>query len=776
MEHKLATAEKKVLVDLVKLVQKRGLEGENGGWKEFLNVYDKKFGSSLSDPSRRSNDVLVAFLLTFKKKEDLQLIARVMQCGANRELIEKFKQETPDKETPEQRLVRLTITHFQYPTNYLFPSYAEDWFVTELGKKKSKVMKSTRMLAIDCEMVTCDDGTEAVVRVGAVDRDLKVVLDKFVKPDKTVFNYKTDITGVTAEDLERATLSVTDIQKKLRRFLSQGTILVGHGLHNDLKVLRIDHARVIDTSFVFEFENAPKTHRPSLNNLCKAVLGQELRMPDAAHNCVHDAAASMKLVLAVVEKGVDTTIQKSEEMLVAEKKRQEERQEAGKTQLFLHKIPHYVPSEELQGVLNGDFTLVVKPPQKEGGYSTAVLDFNSPEEANEAFENVEGDVAKDKSGLPQKMVTLKLSSGLVASLYVRKMVKDESLSEISTTKRARTEENNVSSKRQKTEDDSEEPKEANVNQKEADKTKLFLHKIPHDVPSQELHGVLNGDFTLEVKPPKRKGGYYNAVVGFNSPEEANKAFENVVGDVVKDKAGLPQKMVALKLSSGSGASLYVRKMVQDESPGEISTTEENNVSSKRQKTEDESEETKEANVNQREADKRKLFLHKIPLNVPSQELKGVITGKFTLEVMRPKRKGGYYNAFVVFNSPEEANKAFDKVKGEAAKEKGGLAQKMVAFKLSSGSGASLYVRKMVQDESEEAEEANANHCEDHLKEIEELKEKLKAKDFANSCEGHSKEIEELNHKLKAKEHQIQAQDKIIDNLKMKLEKKQSKSR
>lgn len=99
-----------------------------------------------------------------------------------------------------QRLVRLTITHFQYPTNYLFPSYAEvcvsiklvlaspaydiiiylfciakqDWFVTELGKKKSKVMKSTRMLAIDCEMVTCDDGTEAVVRVGAVDRDLKV--------------------------------------------------------------------------------------------------------------------------------------------------------------------------------------------------------------------------------------------------------------------------------------------------------------------------------------------------------------------------------------------------------------------------------------------------------------------------------------------------------------------------------------------------------------------------------------------------------------------------
>ncbi|EOA15059.1 hypothetical protein CARUB_v10028420mg [Capsella rubella] len=640
MEHKLATAEKKVLVELVKLVQKRGLEGENGGWKDFLNVYDKKFGSSLSDPARRSNDVLVAFLMSFKKKEDMQLIARVMQCGANRDLIEKFKEESPDKETPEQRLVRLTIAHFQYPTTYSFPSFAEDWFVTENGKKKSKVMKSTRMLAIDCEMVTCEDGSEAVVRVGAVDRDLKVVLDKFVKPDKPVINYKTDITGVTADDLERATLSVTDIQKKLRRFLSVGTILVGHGLHNDLQVLRIDHARVIDTSFVFEYADAPKHHRPSLNNLCKSVLGEELRMAGAAHNCVHDAAAAMKLVLAVVEKGVDTTIQQTKEMLEAEKTRNEARQEAGKTQLLFHKIPHNVSSQELQGVLTGNFTLNVKPPKKVGGYYTAVVDFSSPEEANQAFENVEADIVKDKVGLPQKLVAVKLSSGSEASIFVRKNVLDDSLSEITAPKRARTEENDVSSKRQKRDDGSEE--------------------------------------------------------------------------------------------------------------------------------------IKEANVNQREADKKKLLLHKIPLNVPSQELGGVITGKFTLEIMPPRKKGGYYNAIVKFNSAEEANQAFDNLRGDAVKEKGGLAQKMVAFKLSSGSGTCLYVRKMVQDESEEAKEENVNHCEDHLKEIEVLKEKLKAKDFANSCEGHSKEIEELKLKLKAKEHEIMAQDKIIANLKVKLEKKQSK--
>lgn len=40
--------------------------------------------------------------------------------------------------------------------------------------KTSTEMNSTEMIAVDCEMVLCGDGTEGLVRVGAVDRDLKV--------------------------------------------------------------------------------------------------------------------------------------------------------------------------------------------------------------------------------------------------------------------------------------------------------------------------------------------------------------------------------------------------------------------------------------------------------------------------------------------------------------------------------------------------------------------------------------------------------------------------
>lgn len=39
-----------------------------------------------------------------------------------------------------------------------------------------------------------------------------MILDEFVKPNQPVVDYRTFITGLTAQDLEKATLSVVDIQ------------------------------------------------------------------------------------------------------------------------------------------------------------------------------------------------------------------------------------------------------------------------------------------------------------------------------------------------------------------------------------------------------------------------------------------------------------------------------------------------------------------------------------------------------------------------------------
>lgn len=52
---------------MVRFTQKNGLRGCDGGWKDFLARNDRKFGASVSDPRKRSRDVLLAFLQTFSK-------------------------------------------------------------------------------------------------------------------------------------------------------------------------------------------------------------------------------------------------------------------------------------------------------------------------------------------------------------------------------------------------------------------------------------------------------------------------------------------------------------------------------------------------------------------------------------------------------------------------------------------------------------------------------------------------------------------------------------
>jgi hypothetical protein len=61
------TFSRQVLVEVVRFTQKNGLKGSDGGWKDFLARSDRKWGASVSDPEKRTTDVLLSFLLTFSK-------------------------------------------------------------------------------------------------------------------------------------------------------------------------------------------------------------------------------------------------------------------------------------------------------------------------------------------------------------------------------------------------------------------------------------------------------------------------------------------------------------------------------------------------------------------------------------------------------------------------------------------------------------------------------------------------------------------------------------
>ncbi|XP_064146675.1 RNA exonuclease 4 isoform X3 [Loxodonta africana] len=88
------------------------------------------------------------------------------------------------------------------------------------------------------------------------------------------------------------------VQEEVAEML-KGRILVGHALHNDLKVLFLDHPKkkVRDTQKYKPFKSQVKSGRPSLKLLSQKILG--IRVQEQEHCSIQDAQAAMRLYIMV---------------------------------------------------------------------------------------------------------------------------------------------------------------------------------------------------------------------------------------------------------------------------------------------------------------------------------------------------------------------------------------------------------------------------------------------------------------------------------------------
>ncbi|NWI12380.1 REXO4 exonuclease, partial [Crypturellus soui] len=175
----------------------------------------------------------------------------------------------------------------------------------ETGQSKESVEKVlvkekaseglTRAVAMDCEMVGVGPkGEDSIVaRVSIVNRFGKCVYDKYVKPTEEVTDYRTAVSGIRPENIKTGE-DFKVVQKEVADILS-GRILVGHALHNDLKVLFLDHPKkkIRDTQKYKPFKQRVKNARPSLKLLCERLL--DVHVQTAEHCSIQDAQAAMRL-------------------------------------------------------------------------------------------------------------------------------------------------------------------------------------------------------------------------------------------------------------------------------------------------------------------------------------------------------------------------------------------------------------------------------------------------------------------------------------------------
>ena len=135
-------------------------------------------------------------------------------------------------------------------------------------------------------------------RVTVVSYEGEILLDELVLPSFPVLDLNTRWSGIS--DLSNAKFSLDDIQRKIAELSGPETILAGHGLENDLNVLRLIHTNIIDTAYIYpHIKGFP--FRNSLRSLVTRYLGRFIQTSASGHDSFEDTFAVVQLVKAYVK-------------------------------------------------------------------------------------------------------------------------------------------------------------------------------------------------------------------------------------------------------------------------------------------------------------------------------------------------------------------------------------------------------------------------------------------------------------------------------------------
>ncbi|XP_063880330.1 exonuclease GOR-like [Scylla paramamosain] len=152
-------------------------------------------------------------------------------------------------------------------------------------------ISSISVFALDCEMVSTTRGME-VAAITVVDYQCKVVYETMVQPEGRIIDYNTIFSGLTQDDLRGVTTKLEDVHTKLMSLVGVRTILVGHGLHNDLLRLQVFHGRVVDTIALYPHPKGLPAKNPL--SFLKGRYLPHLSV-NAGLKCREDAVATMML-------------------------------------------------------------------------------------------------------------------------------------------------------------------------------------------------------------------------------------------------------------------------------------------------------------------------------------------------------------------------------------------------------------------------------------------------------------------------------------------------
>ncbi|WVQ71267.1 hypothetical protein IAR50_000793 [Cryptococcus sp. DSM 104548] len=161
---------------------------------------------------------------------------------------------------------------------------------------KSVVGDGFGVVAMDCEMINTTAGL-SLGRVTIVDENANILLDELVRQSVPILDINTRFSGITPGQLDNALMDLRAVRSAACMFIGPETVIVGHGLENDLRALRLLHDKIIDTAIVFPHDKGPP-YRRALRDIVKEKLGYFIqdRTSDLGHSSAVDAKATLDVL------------------------------------------------------------------------------------------------------------------------------------------------------------------------------------------------------------------------------------------------------------------------------------------------------------------------------------------------------------------------------------------------------------------------------------------------------------------------------------------------
>jgi len=240
------------------------------------------------------------------------------------------------------------------------------------------------------------------------------MIDTLVAPSMPIVDLKTDIHGIEEPELRSVQFSLRHAQAFLLNCCCANTIIVGHGIYNDLKALRFNHCRIVDTAYLYSVAGEPGAY-PSLRDVSEQRIG--VKLPSIHDSIVDSQAALHAAVYAALHTDIPPIVR------------------AGTVPnseccLLVHRIPACCTEEVILemfrvqtsiipvsiSVLAADTSTSSSRPA-DGPTGKVVATFSSHRHADLSFESIVGEMKPDKSGRSQKRVYLKTGGYICIRKY-----------------------------------------------------------------------------------------------------------------------------------------------------------------------------------------------------------------------------------------------------------------------------------------------------------------------------------------------------------------------